>query len=809
MCISKHLLMILCVVMPSLVLNAMPSARPVAWVAPAVVTEIKRALKSNMPNLVLQLLRDNGLGVNSQLTDKRETALHLAAKLGMQQVAETLLGHGAKVNMRDDKGRSPLAYAQKRRHTQLTKLLQNYAQAELSLLQKEKTSEAQDLFAAAESNDRAGVELLLSEGANPREKRHHGKTAYNKLGFKTPFHIALEAGHYSLAAFLLKEANGINGLDERGWTPLMFAIVADDWELVRELIVDGANIFAGYHRSSTIQNALDVAQTMESEAQLVDIFVEEKGVDGVVHIYGETFPLIVLASEGKYTETVKLLREQGAEFDSEKVLLLAMLRRNWQRVLTLIEDETKLIEVFIAAKGVDKKIEGEDTLLILAARGGHTKVVELLVANNADVNIMGKDDKTALMEAVKNGHTETAAVLFDIFWNRVRKLIKDDKDIFHSGHQVLRVVRITRSEAQLVDVLVEGGVRSVHRALKFANQKLRTRFDREVNAKFLKLMREKLSEMLQPQDEKTTEPMAQDLLQAVTNNDRASVEHLLAKGANAQEKNAAGKTAIDVAISANHYVLAAILLRAAKGINGRDEKGWTPLSWAVVSGNENLVQDLLKDGANPSELSHDAIEIAMRVKKKEILALMVGMGTKDIFDYFGRALRGIIYDGDLQQLKMLLETGVDPSVATVRGKIDPLHGYNSSHGTLLHMAADVSWQVAKADYVEGKKVGGGRKAIMEYLLTNTAIDINALDGDGRTALQVVVDNYDNDNGISVFDALMAKHYELIAAGERGIDIVNRDSKGKTALDIASDSYEEKHFVTDLSRAVADLKVRNQ
>ena len=163
--------------------QAMPSARPVKSLAPEVVKEIKGALDSNMPNLVLKILRDNSLGVNSQLTDKRATALHLAVKLGRQQVAEALLGQGAKVNVRDDEGKSPLAYAQTKGHAQLAELLQNYAQAELSLLQKEKTSDAQDLFAAAENNDRASAELLLAEGADPQEKKVHGESTYNQLGF--------------------------------------------------------------------------------------------------------------------------------------------------------------------------------------------------------------------------------------------------------------------------------------------------------------------------------------------------------------------------------------------------------------------------------------------------------------------------------------------------------------------------------------------------------------------------------------------------------------------------------------------------
>ena len=45
--ISKHVLVMACVVVPCLVASAMP--RPVARLAPELVTEIKSALNSNMP----------------------------------------------------------------------------------------------------------------------------------------------------------------------------------------------------------------------------------------------------------------------------------------------------------------------------------------------------------------------------------------------------------------------------------------------------------------------------------------------------------------------------------------------------------------------------------------------------------------------------------------------------------------------------------------------------------------------------------------------------------------------------------------
>ncbi len=437
-----------CVVAQSL--NAMPYSRPVSRVSSAVVSEIKGALASNRPELVLQLLRDNGLSINSQLTDKHETVLHLvgslkddsssdnilnhllsedkdirlnepdragmrplhnAARLGKQQTVKRLLGdrklQGALVNVRDRDGNSPLDYAQANGHTHLAELLQTYTQAELATLQN--TTKPQDLFEAAANNNRAGAELLLAEGADLHEKKHHGKTAYNQLGFKTPFHIAFEEEHYSLAAFLLKAAQGLNGLDEQGWTPLMLAIMADDWDMVRELIVDGADIFAGYRRSSPIQNALAVAQMMKSEAQLVDIFVEEKGANGVVHTYGETLPFITLAATNGHTEVVKLLLQHDADADLANLTMEAIQNMEGGKILSLIKSKTKLLDAFVKAMG---PIEASK-LLILAAQEGDTEGVELLLGLGTDLTFKNRRGETALTVAAEEGQTEGVELLLE------------------------------------------------------------------------------------------------------------------------------------------------------------------------------------------------------------------------------------------------------------------------------------------------------------------------------------------------------------------------------------------------------------
>ena len=429
MCVNKLMLLVSVLVAQSL--NAMPQARAVSRVSSSVVSKIRSALASNKPELVLQHLHDNGLSINSRLTDKHETVLHLAAQLGKLQAAEMFLaqqgGGVTRVNVRDNEGKTPLAYAQDKGHTQLAELLQTYTQAGFAALQN--TPKPQDLFVAAANNDRAGAERLLAEGADPHEKKHHGHTTYNQLGFKTPFHIAFEAEHYSLATFLLREAQGINGLDERGWTPLMMAIVADDWDMVREFIVDGADIFAGYRRRSPIQNALDVAKMMKSETQLVDIFVEEKGAGGVVHSDGETIPFIELALAKGYMGVGKLLLEHGAEKPAIRKslsrlnfwspLAIAVIDNDWETVRELVKDrvdvftpyrqnildvaakvenKSELLHAFTDEVGVDAQLDNsyDETLLILAAKKDDLEAIELLLERGADANAQSSRGQSAL-----------------------------------------------------------------------------------------------------------------------------------------------------------------------------------------------------------------------------------------------------------------------------------------------------------------------------------------------------------------------------------------------------------------------------
>ena len=120
----------------------------------------------------------------------------------------------------------------------------------------------------------------------------------------------------------------------------------------------------------------------------------------------------------------------------------------------------------------------------------------------------------------------------------------------------------------------------------------------------------------------------QDLWQDAANNDRASAERLLAAGADAKAQNDAGKVPFDIAVEAEHYALAAILMKAAVGINGKDKKSWTPLHWAVSGDAWDLVREFIREGADISAGRRQSIFDVAKLMKSETKLIEVFIDEK-------------------------------------------------------------------------------------------------------------------------------------------------------------------------------------
>ena len=318
------------------------------------------------------------------------TAAHYAVEKNDLRALQQLIDRGADVNVADKHGKTLLDLWQRHENKEMLELLQK-AGAQPAEEQQPATEistepddvgKAQDLWEAAASNDVAAAKRLLAEGADAQA---------------TPFDVAVEAGHDALAAILLRAAAGINSKDKQGWTPLMWAIVALDWNLVRELLAEGADIVAGDR-----PNALDVANMMESEEKFVETFVAVKGTD---YNIGST-PLLMWAAARGYMNTVKFLVEQGTDINAQDeygntALIRAARNGDMDKVKFLVEQ----------GANINAQDKGGKTALMWAARERCTKIVKLLVELDADIDAQDKDGYTASSWAAFNTYTGILDIL--------------------------------------------------------------------------------------------------------------------------------------------------------------------------------------------------------------------------------------------------------------------------------------------------------------------------------------------------------------------------------------------------------------
>ena len=368
-------------------------------------------------------------GVDVNVTNAiGRTAAHYAVIRDNPSALELLLNNGADPNLTDNEGRALLDLWHEHKNEKMLALLHaagakpappvHENEAMLALLHaagakpaptavEEQQSvisrvvdtepvldnkvESQDLWQAAANNDRASAERLLAEGADAKAKNAAGNTAFD---------VAVESGHDALAAILLKAVAGINGRDGRGWTPLHWAIVADDWDLVRELIEAGADISLGSQ-----QNALEIAKLMNSETKLIEVFIDAKGVDAIVR---DGWTALMHAARDGHTEVVKLLIDNGADLNHKNNGGVTALRTAAR------EGRTEVVKLLID-NGADQNIKDVDgwTALMYAAWNGSTEVVKLLIDNGADLNHKNNFGETALMYASIYGHTEVVKLLVD------------------------------------------------------------------------------------------------------------------------------------------------------------------------------------------------------------------------------------------------------------------------------------------------------------------------------------------------------------------------------------------------------------
>ncbi len=235
---------------------------------------------------------------------------------------------------------------------------------------------------------------------------------------------------------------------------------------------------------------------------------------------------------------------------------------------------------------------------------------------------------------------------------------------------------------------------------------------------------------------------------AVRADDIGAAESLLARGAEPNARNAAGRTPLFYARSAS---MTGLLARYGSNLNAVDPLGRTPLVAASRSGNAAVVQALLADGADPRAApdAHSALEWGAERGHVEVVRLLL------------RASAGPGAEGQHAESALFMAVNRDHEPG----------GDDTAHAEVVELLLRHGVAPDARDFVVDAtplmRAGQLRREQTARVLVAAGADVNARDNEGETVLM-----YAAEGGHTGIIGLLL---------EAGADVKARAPTGQTAL----------------------------
>lgn len=249
------------------------------------------AVLLDLPQIDINLQDVNG---NTPMHDAAGSFDSLALKL--------LLDKGAKIDVRNHRGKTPLDTARANgRRTNLKLLMEKYAE-ELEMPKGSLTGmllEEPNLIQAAQHGDKATVDSILT--AYKQDKSMNIEERDDWLG-RTPLQHAIDAGHFQIVKKLHHAGASIHVQDKIGRTAIHIAALRDRFSIARYLLRNGVDL--------TLKDRWGV-NVMEDAAPSLQVLLLQYGIQ--ITKDQDLEKLLFLAAELGNMKTVRRLVTAGAD----------------------------------------------------------------------------------------------------------------------------------------------------------------------------------------------------------------------------------------------------------------------------------------------------------------------------------------------------------------------------------------------------------------------------------------------------------------------------------------------------------------
>lgn len=607
---------------------------------------IGKILGKNCSKTVSLFLK-NGFNPNLRNKEDGDYLIHLAVK--NPEALEALIMAGAKVNVRNKIGRTPL-------------------------------------FIAMGSCNVRSANILLKHGAKKFTTDNNGKT---------PLHFAAWNLNFRAVQYLFLNGLKVNAQDNEGHTPLFWVNRSDlqdySGERARERTVELLVALGGIDDSATTKRKKNTASVSNKSKLLTStelIMTNNKReflyailrdnpetvkqllhrCPGLINVRIEdgNTPLHYACSKGSY-KTVLYLLDLGVDINAKN----NMGERPIHNAVTEVYERTLRI---LLERGADINAKDNygETPLHKASCRGYLNILNILIQNGADINAVDNSGETPIYNACYFREEQALKLLIKEGADVNAKSTCSDKKPIHkavwSGNP--RIVKILIDAGADLNVCDENGNTPLHQAILYEGT-----YYRNVNLQSMRI----IAEMLISKGNTLNTPNKSrnfPLHSAISLQKNRIVRRLLAKGVWTDSIDNYGRTPLNIAIVKGNIDAIYYLIEFGADVKKLHKSGEMPIHGAALRGNEKAIDILLHHGANIESRDDKGRTPLHCLADREYREYRRGEGND--YYYYQRESDGKIFHGYEQSARLLLKKGAKINARDKVGKT-PLY-YARSYG---------------------------------------------------------------------------------------------------------------------------------